>query len=338
MEQGNIDFWALATSKIHNELSEEEKEQLELLKESSEFEKVLTDSNKLNQQLTYLSQQPTFKATRSWRLIQKHFQSARISVVLQFSKYAAIIIVALALGVLFYPLLHTNVSNNQFTEISVPAAQMSEVKLPDGTRVQLNSNASFKYSSQFGITNRDVELHGEAFFDVSHNKQLPFHIKLKNSQIEVLGTSFNVASFDEEPTSEITLVDGSLQVSSLSGKKLALLRPGQQLIVNNNSQKNTISEVNTDFYINWRDGKIMFDNETLENIAQKMERWYHIDIEFASEDIKQLRVSATILKNKPLTLTYSVFERLLPVIKIDYVYNTDEKDKLLIQKRLPMKH
>lgn len=337
MKQQNIDLWSLAASKVNNELSDEEEKQLEQLQQLPDFEKIYAESKKLKKQLKNLREIREYSATSSWSSIQIHIRNPWRKIILNTSKYAAIVVIAMAIGSLINTTIFRN-NSSSFTEISVPAAQMSEVKLPDGTRVQLNSNATFKYSSQFGITNRDVELHGEAFFDVKQNKQLPFQIKLKNSKIEVLGTSFNVASFDDELTSEITLIEGSLQINNLAGNQLAILKPGQQIVVNADSEKNTIREVNTEFYMSWRDGKIIFDNETLENIAKKMERWYHVDIEFESEDIKQLRLSATILKNKPLTLTYSVFERLLPVIKINYIYNSETKDKMVIQKQLPMRN
>jgi ferric-dicitrate binding protein FerR (iron transport regulator) len=152
------------------------------------------------------------------------------------------------------------------SEISVPLGQMSQVTLFDGTEVWLNSGTTLRYESNFGEISRDVSLDGEAYFRVRPG-DVPFKVRLKDSEVEVFGTSFNVVSFKEENYSEVTLVEGSVKVNTLNGKEIAQLQPSEQLTLQGDSREGILKKVDTGFYMSWTEGKIVFEDERLSDVA-----------------------------------------------------------------------
>lgn len=108
-----------------------------------------------------------------------------------------------------------------------------------------------------GKKSRNITLDGEAYFDVEKS-DVPFRVRLKNSFVEVLGTQFNVISYQNDSISEVTLVEGSVNVNNLNGNNIAHLKPSQQLTIDDASLKAKRKTVDTDFYVSWTEGKIVF--------------------------------------------------------------------------------
>jgi ferric-dicitrate binding protein FerR (iron transport regulator) len=274
---------------------------------------------------------------RSWGRVNHYFSQKKIRIIKTFSTYAAILIVAFFVGNAVRSVWMVNPGPEHETRISVPLGQMSEVTLYDGTQVWLNSGTTLRYTSNFGDNNRNVSLDGEAFFKVKHGK-LPFRVKLRNSEIEVMGTSFNAVSYKEEQLSKVTLVEGSVRINDPDGKEMMTMTPSQQAVIPENTENIQVSEVNAGFFYSWTEGKIVFEEERLADVALQLERWYNVEIGFEGKGVGDLRFTGTILKNKPIDQIIKAFQLLLPV-EIVYRNNIQEKDKITISKQnMPMEH
>lgn len=335
-EQNN--FWELTVEKLFGEIDKEDEKKLKKFLEKTENQKELDRLTEIHNKLPQTRQLRDVSRSRSWSMINDYFRKKKIRLILEVSKYAAVIILAFFIGTIVSIDSDKRGETAKVTEINVPLGQMSEIKLYDGTEVWLNSGTTLKYPKNFGDNNRDVILNGEAFFNVKHS-DIPFKVQLKNSEVEVLGTSFNVVSFAEEQYSQVTLVKGSVKLNNtLSGKEITRMKPSQQIILSDDLKQIDLKTVNTEFYKSWTEGKIIFQDERLIDITKRLERWYNVDIRLSNPEIGDLRFSGTILKNKPFNQIAKAFEILLPV-KVDYQNNIGRKDIVTISKKqMPMRN
>jgi ferric-dicitrate binding protein FerR (iron transport regulator) len=152
--------------------------------------------------------------------------------------------------------------------------------LPDGTKVWLNAASSIRYPTAFTGNERNVEITGEAYFEVAHNKDKPFHVKSNKQVVEVLGTHFNIMAYDDEPAVKTTLLAGKVRVTATQPqttnyKQQTILQPGEQAVV---SDKIKVAPVKTAAAVAWKNGEFMFRNEPLENIMRSVARWYDVEI------------------------------------------------------------
>ncbi len=164
--------------------------------------------------------------------------------------------------------------------VSTPRGGQYKVQLPDGSRVWLNAASSLKFPNTFAKESRTVELTGEAYFEVAENKVVPFIVRTVKETIEVLGTHFNINSYEDEPASITTLVEGKVKVS-LPNAVSQILLPGQQSLVRT-GESIQVNDVDPMGVIAWKDGDFMFNDETLECAMRKIGRWY--DVDFVYED------------------------------------------------------
>jgi transmembrane sensor len=197
-----------------------------------------------------------------------------------FQRVAAILIFPLLLSFLAY-LYYNNANRNNepgsYAEIQCPLGVRTKFQLPDGSTGFLNSGSSLKYPVSF-TSERTVELSGEAFFNVTHNKEIPFHVNTKNLDIKVLGTTFNVICNEDEKTEEIVLQTGKVDVLSKSGNQLAEISPNEQLTLNIEKQTFTKKIVEASQYSTWKDGKLVFRNENMQQLARRLSRWYNAEV------------------------------------------------------------
>lgn len=160
--------------------------------------------------------------------------------------------------------------------ISTPKGGQYEVVLPDGTKVWLNSASSIQFPTAFTGKERNVSLQGEAYFEVTKNKAMPFKVKTALQEIEVLGTHFNIMAYDNENSIQTTLLEGSVRVSGKA--ESAILKPGQQAKLNKSSSRISVQEVSTKTVIAWKNGIFMFEHEDMRSILNKVSRWYDVDV------------------------------------------------------------
>ncbi|SHF01601.1 FecR family protein [Mariniphaga anaerophila] len=333
MNKTNQDrIWELGVANIYNEAGKEEKEELKLLSENADNEKVKESIAGIREKLGNTGSLQNSSSLLSWEKISQHLRKKQIKLHLTLLKYAAIIIFAFGVGILFQKYWSFKPTTSPvYTEVRVPFGQMSEITLYDGTRVWLNSGTTLRYSDSFGTSDRKVELIGEAFFKVMKS-EIPFRVKIKNNEIEVLGTSFAAIAYPDEIFSQVTLVEGSVQINDRQGRALTHLKPKQQVNLPDDVKKKiTTTEVNTAFYESWINGEIKFDNEKLVDVARRMERWYNVEIFFESEEVSAVRFTGTVLKNKPIDQSMKAICMLLS-INAEYQNNLNTKDVITISK------
>jgi transmembrane sensor len=173
-----------------------------------------------------------------------------------------------------------------YNTLSTSKGEQTQVRLPDGTVVYLNAESSLKYPTSFAkATKRQVSLTGEAYFEVTKDKLHPFVVNADHQNVEVLGTTFNISSYADEPTVKTTLLEGSVRISQLETQNSKLLVPGEQAIVD--AQSLLTKTVKVDDVVAWKNGYFMFNNETLENIMKKVARWYNVEILYKGDAVKQ---------------------------------------------------
>ncbi len=329
-KKGQDKIWELSAGKIFNELDPEEEKDFVQLMGESENRKIFTKTKQIHNGLKSTRTLQDVSPALSWGKISKHINTSKIQFFKSVLKYAAIIIFAFAAGTLIKDNMELKQEPLVYAELKVPLGQMSEITLYDGTQVWLNSGSTLKYPNNFGKGNRDVYLNGEAFFKVRHN-DIPFKVKLKKSEVEVLGTSFNIVSYEGESSSQVTLIEGSVQINCLSGKEMAKISPAEQITIPDDLKKINTKKVDTGFYSSWTEGRIEFEEERLTDIASRLERWYNVEINFTSSEAEGLRFSGTILKNKPFDQIIKAIGLLLPV-EITYMNKLGEKDTVTISK------
>jgi len=192
-------------------------------------------------------------------------------------------------GLLAYTINGWQVSENDeafYNTISTPRGGQYQVTLAVGTKVWLNAASSIRFPVTFTGTERKVEITGEAYFEVAKNKAMPFKVKAATSEIEVLGTHFNVNAYDDEASIKTTLLEGSVKVSvpGLAAKQSPkYLLPGQQSGINKEGKILVTDKVDTEEAVAWMKGHFQFKSADLKTILRQIARWYDVDIEYRGE-------------------------------------------------------
>lgn len=253
--------------------------------------------------------------SQTWKLLFDHRINKQnyFKPYLQFIRYAAIFLLVfgsgIAMGYFVLGLDKEKLVYQKNTSIDAPLGQMTNVELPDGTKVILNSGSSITYSGNFSRGERFVSLSGEAYFDVSRDIKHPFIVQTSALNFKVHGTSFNLEAYPEENIVNATLIEGSLGVTDKDNKELLLLVSGENAHFEAKTQKLSLTNVNTEIYTSWKDGFITFRNEKLKDIARKIERWYNVKIVINNQRLGEEAYFGTIMKNKPI-------DQILEVLKL----------------------
>jgi ferric-dicitrate binding protein FerR (iron transport regulator) len=185
----------------------------------------------------------------------------------------------------------------------------SMLTLEDGTQVWLNADSHLAYSTDFTSgTTREVFLEGEAFFEVTENKDKPFIVNTGSLSVKVLGTAFNVKSFEKDATVETTLVHGKVQIETSVNDNNVFLFPNQQAVfVKQSGQVIVQNQIEAMEYVGWKSGKLYFKNETFGAIVRELERWYDVKIHLEGKQLLECSFSAKI-DNKPLEEVLELFK------------------------------
>ncbi len=286
-------------------------------------------------------------------------------------KYAAILIIAFSLsGVWFYfkGMNHKSISQLSYSELIVPKGSCAQVKLSDGTAVTLNAGSRLKYESNFGISDRVVELEGEAYFKISKDPDRPFIVKTSHLNVLATGTAFNVKAYSEDKTIETTLVEGSVRIEEVSDNRdiqRRILKPNQKLtffkedstlveetvIVKEKSKKDiqplpsqkvkgvsriVTENVNVEPLISWKGNRWIFEKQSLSEIATELERKFDVEIVFESEELKAFRFTGIMLA-EPIEQVLQVMSISAPInfkLKGRVVTLSENKGFEEIKKRL----
>jgi len=239
--------------------------------------------------------------------------------------------------------------SNALNTIETPRGGQYQIRLPDGSKVWLNAASKLIYPVSFnGRGQRVVELSGEAYFEIFKNKLQPFVVKSKNQEVTVLGTHFNVNSYNDEPDTKTTLLEGSVRVSSLqplsaSGGEMptgqrggngsagnsnsslpargisprggerfggVILKPGEQSIIDRNRNFDIrVQEVqNLEAAVAWKNGTFIFDSEPIQEVMRKVARWYDVDVEYRTTPSTK-KFTGAIARTENISQILALFEK-----------------------------
>jgi len=234
---------------------------------------------------------------------QLHFTKSGSSKVLwkEVLRYAAVFVFAAFLGTMGYHFLRPQNQpqiDNKVVEFMAPLGSRSYVQLADGSKVWLNAGTTISYQNSYGINNRKIQLSGEAYFNVSKNKELPFVVDAGEISVTALGTEFNVKAYYEEKRIETTLVEGSVQLDGNTFKlgKEVILKPNQKAIFTY-SEKPTmeiVEDVDPRPVVSWKEERWVIQNEKLGELAKKLERRYDVNFIFDDEVLKEYAFGGTL--------------------------------------------
>lgn len=232
-----------------------------------------------------------------------------------FGKYAAVIILAVIIGTIGYSLLQKGITkglpSSRVVEYTVPYGSKTHIRMPDGSGIWINAGSVIKYDQGFGNTNRNLQLSGEAYFEVAKEKDLPFVVQAKGISVTAVGTKFNVKAYPEEVNIETILLEGTVEVQDLSHDehKKILLKPNQKAGYSTAENNFSVSAVEDNSEVSWYLEKWIIRNMSMLKFTKLLERRYNINFEFEDERIKTYEFGGTI-KNETLeqvltAITYS---------------------------------
>lgn len=203
-------------------------------------------------------------------------------------KYAAMALVLIA-STIWITLNLTEISGEStLNTLYVPAGQRARITLQDGTEVWLNAQSTLKYPSHFSKKNREVEIIGEAFFNVAEEKKRPFIVSTQHIDMEVLGTQFNVYSYPGAGYIQTDLIEGSVKIYSANDEKNGIiLKPNEQVTIQGNEM--AVAQIDNPDHMLWRDGIYAFNNERLIDIIKKLELYYDVKIVVEDPEIFNVR-------------------------------------------------
>ncbi len=187
-------------------------------------------------------------------------------------------------GVLAYEINGKFITENDelfYNTISTPRGGQYQVTLSDGTNVWLNAASSIRFPVVFVGKERKVEITGEAYMEVAKNKEKPFKVKAGSSEIEVLGTHFNVNAYDDEASIKTTLLEGAVKISAgENNQAIKYLKPGQQSSVNKNGNVAVMNNADIEEAVAWKNGLFIFKSTDVKTIMRQISRWYNVDVEY----------------------------------------------------------
>jgi len=190
-----------------------------------------------------------------------------------------------------------------YNKIETPYGGKYQINLPDGSKVWLNSASTLRFPAFFSGNTREVELNGEAYFDVARNPDMPFKVITKDQIVEVLGTRFNINSYSDEESFKTTLIEGSVKI--IYKDRVVLLSPGQQFQPSLKSSK--VIEANTEEVTAWKDGYFLFKDEDIQSIMRKISRWYNVEVSYSGE-IPDVGFGGNISRSKGIDEVLNVLQ------------------------------
>ena len=321
-------FWYLFSKKISGEASPEELQELDVLvKENPEWaysagqlQKIWNNEKKTDVYYSELAFEDHLNKLSQKGIDLTGFDSAFVngktyppdtSKKTIWMQATALLVILIAIGLTWKMNSENNanpVKKNSYSELQTKAGSRIRLLLPDSSVVWLNAGSRLTYNEQFGVTNRNTTLTGEAFFDV-RKSSIPFIIHSGGIQIKVLGTAFNVRSYPNEKT-ETSLIRGTVEVTleKRPGEKY-LLKPNEKLVVSNTQNETHARQVKSEPIVvlqplllskdstyletSWVDNKLVFQDESFSELAVKMERWYGVQIRIDDEKIARQRLSGS---------------------------------------------
>ncbi len=197
--------------------------------------------------------------------------------------------------------------NVDYNSVQTPAGGIYSLLLSDGTEVTLDAASSIRYPVLFRGNERRVEITGQAYFKVTHDRSKPFRVACNGQTIEVLGTQFNINSYPDEGNIKTTLVEGSVKVSK--GDRQAILKPGQRSVVINSSNVMTIADADEESDLAWKNGIFQFRRADVQMVMRQFSRWYNVDVRYEGK-VPQTAITGKVLRSANASQIISILNAL----------------------------
>jgi len=226
-------------------------------------------------------------------------------------------------GQLVYTALNEKPNPVLFNTIATPRGGQYELVLSDGSKVWLNAASSLRFPVTFSGKERRVALTGEAYFEVAKNASMPFKVMVDGkTELEVLGTHFNVNAYDDEATVKTALLEGQVKVVGLATGNASIIVPGEQARLNNNGQISIDKNIDTEQAIAWKNGAFNFSNADLGMVLRQLSRWYDVDVVIEGR-LPERQFNGEIQHDLKLTQVLKLLEK-------NGVYSRLEGKKLIV--------
>jgi ferric-dicitrate binding protein FerR (iron transport regulator) len=273
---------------------------------------------------------------------------------LPWAKIAAVFVLGIIMASLFFYLRQDLSQNSKLAghpyELNIPDGQKSDIVLPDGTKIMINAGSKLLFPGDFYSNPREVWLEGEAFFEVTKNAKSPFLVHTAGMDMKVLGTTFNVRAYSGEDIIETTLVEGKVVLSTQEGGKEVALEPNHKAILIKSKDAEIPAGIRREFEtlktgeiivsglinpeeaVSWTKGKLIFENEYLDVIARRLEKFYGVKIRIEDPGLKKLRYTGTLKK-------VSV-EKTLKALQLttSFGYTEEDNEIILYKTKKPMEN
>ena len=301
-----------------------------------EFEKLLNEKWLTNKYQTAEKIDSTILFSRIKTRIEEKQVSGRKQFLIRFRKVAAIFILGLLIPSMYFTMLKPLEDNKEvvYLKESLSNEKIRKMTLPDGTTVWLMSGSTITYPSSFaGNKTRNVEVKGEAFFEVAKDSKHPFIVNLGEVGLRVVGTSFNVMNYGDLDHVNVVLKTG--KVDMFKGKynpedDFVHLAPGQLMTYKKGEPEFMVSNVDVAKYTSWINGTLLFHNDRFEEVLKRLGKWYNITIEINDHEISDFLFTATI-KNENLDQIVELLKYSTP-FKYS-IYKSEGSTKLVIGKK-----
>ncbi|GAB1452174.1 FecR domain-containing protein [Draconibacterium sp.] len=289
---------------------------LDWLKENPKNQKILFGGKDLWDASQLGSSKLKEIEVQQWIKFQERIsvQNNKITLLKEIFRMVAVVVISIGLGWTGHYLYTLDVFHNKQVELKTIEAmkgQLKEIFLADGTHVWLNSDSKLSFPSEFSEKTREIELQGEAFFEVTANVENPFIVKTKNHKVKVTGTKFNICEYPESKIIETTLVEGKVKI--ITGNITKDIFPGQQASFNTATAEIRINKTDFEIYTAWTEGKYDFKNEPIGKVFRMMERWWDVQITYPESELKNEKISGVLRKHKSLEQHFEAIKHLVPI-------------------------
>ena len=266
-------------------------------KDNLKLYRQLEDINRLSADIRMLQK---FNVQEGKRKVRSRYRANKLQVMsVWMQRVAAVLFIPILLsGIWFYHQqneLRQNLACLIVSqEIVTQPGTKTHLFLPDGTEVWLNASSTIRFPSAFKGDERRIELDGEAYFKVFHNKRMPFIVKTDKLEVEALGTAFNLSAYSKDPKITTTLEEGKVKITDRkNANKIMFLDPGYQLKYNRNNQGYQKQNVRVQDVIAWKDGVLIFDETPFPEVAARLGRWFNADVKIIDRSIVNYRYTGT---------------------------------------------
>lgn len=272
----------------------------------------------------YEASLPFHKASEihdSWlRLLDKRKsrQRKRFSLLIRISTYAAVAMFATAITSIAFVFSSREYGTQITSYVGGNGIEADVIVLPDGTRVSLGTQTSFSYNSRYGKSERVVQLEGEAYFEVTKEKNKPFIVKTKEQSIEALGTKFNVSAYPTDSLLTTTLLEGSVLLTTQNLLHPTILKPNEQFIYNKKTQLTILQQVDANQFVSWTTGYYFFPEQSLEAILYRLSHVYGVQFTIESETLSRRTFTGTFYRGQSIKDIMEIIHLSIPIrYKID---------------------